>query len=158
MSAGTVYSVGGLVASSRYVETNLFCPCPRRALLPHSSSLSLPFLFRLDSKLRSLTAALEESSATELLNLLRYYDFQQICYHESRPSTNLTGVTIANPRDIWRNSDDLLALSLPSIFRNVTINGDWNDATRRTHILANCPVAGHYARSARSCVRSAMCN
>jgi hypothetical protein len=118
------------------------------ALLPYSSSLSLPLFFGLDSKLRSLTTALEKSSVTELLNLLRYYDLQQICHHESQPRTNLTGVTVASPRDIWGNSGDLLALSLPSIFRNVTIDGDWNDATRRTHILADCPAAGRYARSA----------
>jgi len=115
--------------------------------LPRSSSLSLPFL-GLDSKLRSLTAALEKDSATQLLNLLRYYDLQQICHHESQPRTNLTGVAIASPYEIWRDSGDL-ELSLLSIFRNVTIDGDWNDAMRRTHILANCPAVGRYVRSAR---------
>jgi hypothetical protein len=116
--------------------------------LPHSSSRSLPFFFGLDSKLRSLTAALEKDSATQLLNLLRYHDLQQICYHESQPRTNLTGVAIASPYEIWRDSGDL-ELSLPSIFRNVTIDGDWNDAARRTRILAKCPAVGRYARSAR---------
>jgi hypothetical protein len=117
--------------------------------LPHSSSLSLPLFFGLDSKLRSLTAALEKDSATQLLNLLRYYDLQQICHHDNQPRTNLTGVAIPSPYEIWRDSGDLLELSLPSIFRNVTIDGDWNDAARRTHILAKCPAVGRYARSAR---------
>ena len=116
--------------------------------LPHSSSLSLPF-FGLDSKLRPLAAALEKDATNQLLNLLRYYDLEQICHYENQPRTNLTGVAVASPYEIWRNSDDLLALSLPSIFRNVTIAGDWNDAARRTHILANCPAVGRYARSAR---------
>jgi hypothetical protein len=126
--------------------------------LPHSSSLSLPLFFGLDSKLRSLTAALEKDAVNQLLNLLRYYDLQQICHHESQSRTNLTGVAIASPYEIWRNSDNLLALSLPSIFRNVTINGDWNDAARRTHTLANCPAVSRYARSARLCECSANCN
>jgi hypothetical protein len=117
--------------------------------LPHSSSLSLPLFFGLDSKLRSLTAALEKDAVNQLLNLLRYYDLQQICHHEDQPRTNLIGVAIASPYEIWRNSDNLLALSLSSIFRNITINGDWNDAARRTHALANCPAVGRYARSAR---------
>jgi hypothetical protein len=116
--------------------------------LPHSSSLSLPLFFGLDSKLRSLTAALEKDSATQLLNLLRYYDLQQICHHDNQPRTNLTGVAIPSPYEIWRDSGDLLELSLPSIFRNVTIDGDWKDAARRTHILADCPAVGRYARSA----------
>jgi hypothetical protein len=126
--------------------------------LPHSSSLSLPLFFGLDSKLRSLTAALEKDAVNQLLNLLRYYDLQQICHHEGQPRTNLTGVAIASPYETWRNSDNLLALSLSSIFRNITINGDWNDAARRTHTLANCPAVGHYVRSARSCECSANCN
>jgi len=130
-------------------KRNFFVLALAVALLPHSSSLSLPFFFGLDSKLRSLTTALDKSSVTQLLNLLRYYDLQQICHHESQPITNLTGMAVASPLDIWTNSGDLLALSLPSIFRNVTIDGDWNDAARRTHILANCPAVGHYARSAR---------
>jgi hypothetical protein len=116
---------------------------------PHSSSLSLPFFFGLDSKLRSLTAALEKDSATQLLDLLRYYDLQQICHHGNQPRTNLTGVAIASPYEIWRDGGDLLELSLPSIFRNVTINGDWNDAAKRTRILADCPAVGRYGRSAR---------
>jgi hypothetical protein len=114
--------------------------------VPHSSSLSLPFSF---SKIRSLTAALEKDSATQLLNLLIYYDLQQICHHENQPRTNLTGVAIASPFEIPRDGDDLLTLSLPSIFRNIIIDGDWNDAARSTHILANCPAVGRYARFAR---------
>jgi hypothetical protein len=116
--------------------------------LPLSSSLSLPIFFGLDSKIRSLTTALEKDSVTQLLYLLRYYGLQQICHDENWPRTNLTGVAIASPYEAWRNSDDLLALSLPSIFRNITIGGDWNDAAKRTRVLADCPAVGRYARSA----------
>src|SRR5436305_11832396 len=96
--------------------------------LSHSSSLGLPLFFGLDSKFRSLTAALEKDDVNQLLNLLRYYDLQQICHHENQPRTNLSGVAIASPYEIWRDTADLLTLSLSSIFRNVTIDGDWNDA------------------------------
>jgi hypothetical protein len=131
------------------VETNVCCACPRCRALLASLLISQSSFFGFDSKLRSLIAALEKDSASQLLNLLRYYDLQQICHHENQLTTNLTGAAIANPYETWRNSGDLLVLSLPSIFRNVTIDGDWNDAARRTHILANCPAVGRYARSAR---------
>ena len=117
--------------------------------LPHSSALSLPFFFRPSGELHSLVSALEKGSADQLLNLLGRHDLQQICYHDHQPRTNSTGIAIANPfNDSWEDNEDLLTLSLSSIFRNITIGGDWNNAAKRIHTLDNCPAVGRYARSA----------
>ena len=118
--------------------------------LPHISALSLPFFFGLTSELRSLTSALDKKSADQLLYLLRHHDLQQICHYKQQPAPNSTSIAIGSPlNSFWVDDGDLLALSLPSIFRNITIDGDWNDAEKRTHALGKCPAVGHYARSAR---------
>lgn len=129
--------------------------CPELVLalliwLPHISALNLPFFFGLTSELRSLTSALDKESADQLLYLLRRHDLQQICHYNQQPAPNSTSIAISSPvNGFWVDNGDLLALSLPSIFRNITINGDWNDAEKRTHALGSCPAVGHYARSVR---------
>jgi hypothetical protein len=118
-------------------------------LFSNSSALSLPFFFGLSSELRALMSSLEKSSANQLLSLLKYHDLQQICRYNDQPNTNLTGIAIGSLLDdVWDSSRDLLALSLPSIFRNITIDGDWKEAAMRIHSLENCPAVGRYARFA----------
>ena len=117
--------------------------------LPYISALSLPFFFGLTSELRSLTSALDKESADQLLYLLRHHDLQQICHYNQHSAPNSTSIAMSSPiNGFWVENGDLLALSLPSIFRNITIDGDWNDAEKRTHALQNCPAVGLYARSA----------
>lgn len=115
---------------------------------PCSSALSLPLFFGFSSELRSLTSALESDSGDQFLSLLRHYSLPQICHHESQPRTNTTSINLSSPFDASEGNDrDLLDISLLSIFRNITIDGDWNSATKRIHALETCPAIGRFARS-----------
>jgi hypothetical protein len=115
----------------------------------HISALSLPLFFSLNSEIHSLTSALETDSADQLFNLLRHHSLQQICHHDLQPRTNSTSMAVTSPFfGLGEDSRDLLELSLPSIFRDMTIDGDWRNAAKRIHALENCPAVGRFARSA----------
>jgi hypothetical protein len=117
-------------------------------LFPPISSLSLRLFFSLNSEIHLLASALEKKSADQLLGLLRHHSLQQICHHDLQPRTNSTGIAGKSPFwDTGQDSRDLLELSLPSVFRNITIDGDWSNAANRIHVLENCPAVGRFARS-----------
>jgi hypothetical protein len=114
---------------------------------PCSSILSLSLFFGFSGELRSLISTLENDSSDQFLSLLRH-SLPQICHHENQLRTNATSINLSSPFDAsGGNNRGLLDISLPSIFRNITIDDNWNSATKRIRALEKCPAIGRFAGS-----------